>query len=67
MRDLQMLDEWLQKLRTEKRDAEHRYCLVRDGIAAEVCAQQVELLTKIIAGISILDRDAGEFCKRNLG
>lgn len=67
MRDLAILEEWLTKVRAEKRDCEHRYCLASDGDNAIGVAREVELCTKIIEGIRLLDKDAGEFVKRNLG
>ncbi len=66
MRDLAILEEWVTKLRAEKREAEHRLCLSGDSCNSVIAAHQVEQFTAIIEGIRLLDKDAGEFCKRNL-
>ncbi len=66
MRDLKILEEWLEKERAVKRDAVHRYCMAGDGDNAIRVSHEVEQCSKFIEGIRLLDKSPEEFVKRHL-
>lgn len=70
MRDLDLLEQYLIRLRQELLQSSHR-ALIGDNndIAlreARGYAQQAELCDRIRAALSELEKDPGEFIKRNL-
>lgn len=70
VRDLDLLEQYLVRLRQEMLQASHR-TLIGDGDdvtmrEARSLAQQAELVDRIRGAVKELAQDAGEFIKRNL-
>ncbi len=70
MRDLQILEEWLVKVRADKRDYLQKSLVGASNdmhrVNAQITAHVIEQVTQTIEGIRLLDKDPGEFVKRNL-
>lgn len=70
MRDLDLLEQYLLRLRQECLQGSHRVLIGEPtNIAlreARGLAQQAELIDRIRAALKELTQDAGEFIKRNL-
>lgn len=71
MRDIQILEEWLTKVRQQKLNDVQRLLLGassgEDLQGARCLAVGAELLRQVIEGVRLLGKDPTEFVKRNLG
>lgn len=68
MRDLQLLGEYLVRVRQEKLELAHAFALVvhPDVIEIKVHAHEAELCGRILAAVKVLDGDPGKFIKEFL-
>lgn len=70
MRDLDMLRQYLTRLRQEKLQQAHASAVTAWGqeafLQVKVRACEAELVNRITAAIDLLDKDPGEFIKVNL-
>lgn len=68
MRDLELLGEYLQRLRQEKLKTAHQMALGDDPRAIHIAAQahQAELCTRIQEALKVLAHDSGKFIKEFL-
>lgn len=71
MRDLAILEEWLVKVRQQKRDGMQKTLVSAMSDSERVNAQHyahcIITLDSIIEAVRMLDKDPAEFVKRNLG
>lgn len=70
MRDVKILEEWLVKVRSEKMANLQRTLVSarsdEDRIVANHYAHVIDLLTQVIGGIHLLEKDTAEFIKQQL-
>lgn len=70
MRDMQILHEWLVKIRTEKVSNLQRALVSsrcdEERIVASHYAHVIAALGQVIDGITLLEKDPGEFIKQQL-
>lgn len=68
MRDLDLLEQYLIRLRQDRLQQGHAGALEKapDLTQIVVCAHEAELIDRIRAALKELATDAGEFIKRNL-
>lgn len=68
MRDLDLLNEYLFRLRQERLQSGHSQALGvhSDLLEIKVCAREAELCTRIRNAIAVLAKDPGQFMKEFL-
>lgn len=68
MRDLDLLEQYLIRLRQERLQQGHAHALktAPDLTQIVICAHEAELIDRIRVELKELAQDAGQFIKRNL-
>jgi len=68
MRDLQLLADYLVRLRQEKLQLGHSQALADDPriIHLVITAHEAELCSRILAAVKVLERDSGKFIQEYL-
>lgn len=68
MRELQLLNDYLVRLRSEKLQQAHARALAADAqlFDIKVCAHEAELCDRIRGAVKVLDKDPGHFIKEFL-
>lgn len=68
MRDLDLLEQYLIRLRQDRLQQGHEYALESPANLTRivVCAHEAELIDRVRAALQELAKDPGEFIKRNL-
>lgn len=68
MRDLELLGQYLLRLRQERLQQGHAKALEAEGslVDIKVCAHEAELCSRIHAAVKVLAHDAGKFIQEFL-
>jgi len=69
MRDLDLMAQYLLKLRQERLQQAHAHALAPEASLGDIriCAHEAELCNRVLAAAKLLAKDTGQFIKEYLG